>query len=152
MEVDIELLKTRLGPVVSAMKVLLVDDMPMNLDQYRMILLDAGFDRSRIDSANNGLNGLTKLISSTPDLLIADWNMPVMDGYQFVQNLRKHNHLRNVVILMITAESDNDLDKVSPFINSFVRKPATQESIERTILMTVAKKVADPNHPLGKKR
>ena len=147
-KVDIELLKERLKRIVASMKVLLVDDMPMNLDQYRMILLDAGFQRGNIDTANNGLNGLSKLISATPDLLIADWNMPVMDGHQFVQNIRKHSHLNHVVVIMITAESDTDLEKVRPYVNAFLRKPATQDSIEKMILMAVA----DKSHPLGKGR
>ncbi len=150
--IDIGQLKIRLRPLLASMRVLLVDDMVSNLDQYRMILNDAGFSRGNIDTANNGLNGLTKLISSTPDLVIADWNMPIMDGFQFVQNIRKHEHLKSIIIVMITAESDSDLEQVSPYVNAFLRKPATQDSIERMIVTSIAKKVADPAHPLGKPR
>lgn len=143
------LLKQRLRPLFSTMRVLLVDDMATNLDQYRLILADLGFERANVDTAVNGLIGLSKLVKEVPDLIIADWNMPLMDGYQFVKNIRQHKHLDALILTMVTAEHEKDLQEVAPYINAFERKPATTADLEKMIITAVAKKVADPHHPLG---
>jgi hypothetical protein len=50
---------------------------------------------------------------------------------------------------MITAESEADLEEARPYVNAFLRKPVQNHVIEKMILSVVAKRVSDPNHPLG---
>ncbi len=149
--IDYDLLKERLKPVCAKMKVLVVDDMPMNIDSYRSILRKVGIRRENIVSATNGLMAFTVLNSAKPDLVVADWSMPVMDGLSFVKKARENDAFKNLMIVMITAESELDLEKVRDYVNAFLRKPVKNHVIEETILTIIAKKVADPNHPLGKR-
>lgn len=149
--IDYDLLKQRLKPLLSQMKVLVVDDMPMNIDSYRMILMDIGFQREHIHSATNGLKALTSINPVRPDLVLADWNMPVMDGLAFAKKIRENSRYKDLVILMITAESEADLEQARGYVNAFLRKPVKNMVIEKMILSVVAKKLADPNHPIGKR-
>ncbi len=148
--VNFDVLKQRLRPLFSKLKVMLVDDMPANLESYRMAMVEIGIERNNIVTATNGLDALTRLNQAHPDLVLSDWNMPILDGLSFIMKARKMAHFQNKIFIMITAEQDADLEKARPHINAFLRKPATAATIEKMILSVVAKKVADPNHPLGK--
>jgi two-component system chemotaxis response regulator CheY len=146
---DFDAIKKKLSGVFSTMRVMVVDDMPMNLDSYRLILQGLGVQRSNIFSATNGLKAVTSMVSTKPDLILSDWNMPVMDGLTLAKNIRKSSHLDNLILIMITAESEADLEEARPYVNAFLRKPVQNHVIEKMILSVVAKRVADPNHPLG---
>lgn len=146
--IDYSALQLKLRPILSNLKVLIVDDMPTNIDSYRLILLDLGVARENIKTATNGLIAFTSM-SSHPDLILADWNMPVMDGLAFSKKVREYPVHEHRIILMITAEEEADLEKARPYVNAFLRKPATNDTIQKMILSVLAKKVADPNHPLG---
>ncbi len=148
--IDYELLKKRLQPLFAKMKVLVVDDMPMNIDSYRLILRDLGIPRENMHAATNGLKAFTAINSVRPDLVLADWSMPVMDGLTFAKKVRETGRHDNLIILMITAESEADLEQARGYVNAFLRKPVQNHVIEKMILSVVAKKLADPKHPLGK--
>ncbi|MBT3197912.1 MAG: response regulator [Gammaproteobacteria bacterium] len=149
---NFDLIKEKLQPVFASLHVMVVDDMPMNIDSYRLILQGLGIDRGNISAATNGLKALTTINSTRPDLILSDWNMPVMDGLTFAKNLRKTELHKDIVLIMITAESEADLEDARPYVNAFLRKPVQNAVIEKMILSVVAKRVADPNHPMGKKR
>ncbi len=150
--IDYDLLKQKLKPLFSRMKVMVVDDMPMNIDSYRLILMDLGVQRENISSATNGLKAFTQLNGVRPDLVLADWNMPVMDGLTFARQVRDSSRYHDLIILMITAESEADLEQARSYVNAFLRKPVQNGVIEKMVLSVVAKKLSDPNHPLGKSK
>ncbi len=150
--VDYQDLKSRLRPIFSKLSVLVVDDMPSNIDSYRIILQEMGISRSNIHTATNGLSAFTKLTSIEPDVVIADWNMPVMDGLDFVKKVRDYERFQDLVILMITAESEADMEHARPYVNAFLRKPATNSTIEHMLLSVLSKRITNPSHPLGMRR
>jgi len=150
--INYDLLKEKLKPLLSRMTLLVVDDMPMNIDSYRMILMELGIPRENIHAATNGLKAFTALNSIKPDLVLADWSMPVMDGLTFAKKVRESKRYKDLLILMITAESEADLEEARGYVNAFLRKPVRNMVIENMILSVVAKKLADPNHPFGKKK
>ncbi len=150
--IDYDLLKQKLKPILAKMRVMVVDDMPMNIDSYRMILMDIGIQRENIFSATNGLKAFTSVNTSKPHLVLADWNMPVMDGLSFAKKIRENSRFADLVILMITAESEADLEQARAYVNAFLCKPVQNAVIEKMILSVVAKKLADPNHPMSKLR
>ena len=61
---DFDAIKKKLSGVFSTMRVMVVDDMPMNLDSYRLILQGLGVQRSNIFSATNGLKAI--IVLETP--------------------------------------------------------------------------------------
>lgn len=85
--------------------VLTVDDSRTMRDMLRMALAEAGF---RVVQAEDGLHGLDVLKAEQPQVVITDINMPRMDGFGFIEAVRKDNAYRAVPILVLTTESDDD--------------------------------------------
>ncbi len=73
-------------PMDNSKTVLIVDDASLVRLFYRSILEASGF---QVEEALNGLEAFEKLQSVTPDLLIVDVNMPQMDGFTFLSQLRQ---------------------------------------------------------------
>jgi len=103
-------------------KILVVDDEVdiVNTVQYRLKACD--FD---VITANNGKEGLEKVINEKPDLVLLDINMPVMDGHEMLERLRSRPDLRNIPVIMLTAYSDRrDISKAADLgIEHYVTKP-----------------------------
>ncbi|CAK0759221.1 Chemotaxis protein CheY homolog [Azospirillaceae bacterium] len=85
-------------------KVLTVDDSRTMREMVSFTLRGAGYD---VVEANDGQHALTVLSSNKVDLVIADLNMPVMDGLTLIRKLRAMPNYRTMPILMLTTESDD---------------------------------------------
>jgi two-component system chemotaxis response regulator CheY len=72
-------------------------------DMLKLTLTGAGF---RVVQAYDGAHGLEVLEKEKPDLIVTDINMPVMDGFGFIENVRKKNVHRVTPILVLTTEID----------------------------------------------
>jgi two-component system, chemotaxis family, chemotaxis protein CheY len=83
--------------------VLTVDDSQTIRDLLRLTLSQAGF---RVVQANDGAEGLQVLEAERPDLVVTDINMPVMDGFGFIEGARKLDAHRSTPILVLTTEGD----------------------------------------------
>ena len=83
--------------------VLTVDDSRTMRDMLRLALSDAGY---RVVQAVDGLHGLEVLADETPDVIVTDINMPRMDGFGFIEGVRRSERHRAVPILVLTTESD----------------------------------------------
>jgi len=92
--------------VISMSKVVLtVDDSRTMRDMLRMALSAAGYS---VIQAEDGIHGLEVLAeSSKPDVIITDINMPRMDGFGFIENVREDDAYRAVPILVLSTESDD---------------------------------------------
>ena len=92
-----------------------------------------------IFEAENGKEALFKMFTQDIDFIITDWNMPEMNGLDFVKAIRRVPDFDNVPILMITSRSDKHdiLDAMKAHVNDYVIKPYTiqvlKEKIERLI-------------------
>ena len=85
--------------------VLTVDDSRTMRDMLLMALTDAGF---RVLQAVDGLHGLEMLeTEDSPDVIITDINMPRLDGFGFIQGVRRDARHRATPILVLTTESDS---------------------------------------------
>jgi two-component system chemotaxis response regulator CheY len=84
-------------------RILTVDDSRTMRDMLRMALEDAGF---HVTQAEDGAEGLEVLKDAAPDVIITDINMPRLDGFGFIEGVRKDERLRAVPILVLTTESD----------------------------------------------
>ena len=85
--------------------ILTVDDSRTMRDMLRMALVDAGF---RVVQAEDGLHGLDVLREEQPQVVITDINMPRMDGYGFIEEVRADPRHRAIPILVLSTETDAD--------------------------------------------
>jgi two-component system cell cycle response regulator DivK len=86
--------------------VLLVDDCPDTRTIYRLCLQFAGFD---VVEAATGLEGLHHAIEASPDVILMDLSMPVMDGWEAVRHLRADDRTSGIPIALLTCSTLNDL-------------------------------------------
>ena len=108
---------------MSNSKLLLVDDEPLNLKLYDKMLKDHDF---QIITATNGQDCLDKVREHFPDLILLDWNMPVMDGIEALEILKKDEATKDIPVLMITGvmTSSEDLAfAMSVGASDFLKKP-----------------------------
>ena len=82
--------------------VLTVDDSRTMRDMLRIALSSAGYE---VLQAEDGQHGLEVLASARPDVIITDINMPRLDGFGFIEGVRRDARLRAVPILVLSTES-----------------------------------------------
>ncbi len=83
--------------------ILTIDDSRTMRDMLMLALTDAGF---RVVQAVDGVHGLEVLGAETPDVVITDINMPRMDGFGVIENVRRDERHRATPILVLTTEGD----------------------------------------------
>ncbi len=83
-------------------RILIIEDDPGSRELVKYLLESAGYSTLL---ANEGATGVRMAIDDTPDLLICDLQMPVMNGFQVVQTLREYPLWRRVPIIAVTAFS-----------------------------------------------
>jgi two-component system chemotaxis response regulator CheY len=83
--------------------ILTVDDSRTMRDMLRMALAEAGFT---VVQAEDGQHGLDVLQGARPDVIITDINMPRLDGFGFIEGVRRDPRHRALPILVLTTESD----------------------------------------------
>ncbi|MCP4649520.1 MAG: response regulator [PVC group bacterium] len=81
-------------------KVLVIDDEPAMLEVLKQHLKRDGYDPI---TASNGENGLQKVKTEQPDLIILDIMMPRLDGYTFVQKVKYNNAITPIPIIVLTG-------------------------------------------------
>lgn len=87
-------------------KILAVDDSASIRAMVVFTLKAQGFD---VTEAVDGQDGLNKAQADSFDLIISDVNMPIMNGIEFVGNVRKEENYKYTPILMLTTESGTDM-------------------------------------------
>ena len=122
------------------LSILVVDDMKsMRLTVRKMLKsLDIG---TNLLFAENGRDGLKILNNSACDLAIIDWNMPVMNGIEMLENIRKQPALRDMPVIMVTAEAERDIvsEVAEVEVDGYLLKPLTLESLDSKIKAVVAR-------------
>jgi len=109
------------------------------------ILLGIGFT---VIEAANGLEAMEVIKKEKVDLALVDWNMPDMNGYEFIQEVRKDNAYKNMLMMMVSTETS--ISKVAEALeagaNEYIMKPFNKEMIlEKLALMGInVSKVKSP--------
>jgi two-component system chemotaxis response regulator CheY len=110
-------------------RALVIDDSRAMRRIVSSILEGIGFE---VRGAGNGREGLNVLDEGwIPDLATVDWNMPVMDGLQFVSAVRSNPAWRSVTIMMVTSESEHTqiVRALAAGAHEYVIKPFTADAI-----------------------
>ena len=91
--------------------------------------------------AGNGREGLDRLAAGPVDLVITDWNMPEMNGIDFVRNLRATEQGKSVPILMVTtnAAKDDIVEALRAGVNNYIVKPFTPDTFKEKIEAVTAR-------------
>lgn len=115
------------------MNILVVDD---STAMRKIIINTLGkteLKRAKITEAATGKEGLDKFFDGNFSLILSDWNMPEMDGLEFITKVRRVD--TKVKIIMITTEGTfGKLDTaLESGVDDYVTKPFTAETLERKI-------------------
>ena len=117
------------------MRAIVIDDSRAMRTILRQALTPRGFD---VIEAANGREALTRLASAgTVDLALVDWNMPEMNGYDFVKSVRTDHGRDAMRIVMVTTETEmTQMSKaLDAGANEYVMKPFTAEVINEKLML-----------------
>lgn len=112
------------------MPILIVDDYKTMLRIVRNLLQKLGF--SDIDEAMDGTDALAKMKGRRYGLVISDWNMQPMTGYELLQKVRADEALKATPFVMVTAESkvENVVAARQAGVNNYIIKPFSAEVLK----------------------
>jgi len=83
-------------------KILLVEDNEMNRDMLSRRLIKKGFE---VVMAVDGQKGLDMATSESPDIILLDMSLPVMDGWEVARNLKADDALKSIPVIALTAHA-----------------------------------------------
>jgi two-component system, chemotaxis family, chemotaxis protein CheY len=122
---------------MSEIRTLIVDDSSVMRKIVERALRQAGLDdRLVVHEAGSGAEGLEVLKRSQVDIILSDINMPVMDGLEFLRQLKAQNLAQGVPVIMITTESSEEHVKQAIQCGAvgYIRKPFTAEQVKERVL------------------
>lgn len=121
-------------------KILCVDDDPITLMLCKMVITKASFSNEIVTAKNgqealNFFDTLKTTITTKPQLIFLDLNMPVMDGWEFLEGFNSLEfsdfHNTKVIILSSTIDpADLEKSKKYPMVIDFLSKPISKEMLE----------------------
>ncbi|MEE4356144.1 MAG: response regulator [Desulfococcaceae bacterium] len=115
--------------------VLVVDDSSVMRTMIIKTMKMSGLPVGTIHQAANGKEGLELLRQNWIDLVIADINMPVMNGEEMIDEILAHPETRDVSIIVISTEgSDTRIERLQHKGAAFVHKPFTPENIRDMVI------------------
>ncbi|HEX8903179.1 response regulator [Vitreimonas sp.] len=120
-------------PAASSIRVLVVDDQLTMRALVRSALQQIGF--TDVNEAPDGEEGLKTLVTKGAHLVISDYNMPKMDGLDFLRAIRSHEPTKKTAFIMLTGRSDKELvQRAIQFgVNNYLTKPFTTASLKQKI-------------------
>jgi two-component system chemotaxis response regulator CheY len=116
-----------------SMQILVVDDYSTMIRIIRNLLKQLGFEN--IDDASDGSAALDKMRAKKYGLVISDWNMEPMSGYDLLREVRADPNLATTPFIMITAESktENVISAKKAGVNNYIVKPFNAATLKAKI-------------------
>ncbi len=123
---------------MAELKILAVDDSPTMRRIIINTLKRAGYND--VVEATDGKDAIAKLKVEPITFVITDWNMPEMDGLEFVTTLRSSTQFKGLPILMVTTRSvkDDIVEALKAGVNNYIVKPFTPETLKQKIEQILA--------------
>jgi len=115
------------------MKALVIDDSKAMRIILKQIMQSLG---GTVEEAGNGKEGLEKLKTiAKPDIVLVDWNMPEMNGLDFVRAVRANPSYRQLPLMMVTTETESSQmgKALAAGANEYVMKPFTKDVIQEKL-------------------
>lgn len=121
--------------MLASIKILIVDDQPHMRKVLTAML--SGLGATKLFVAVDGAAALAKIVDDPPDLILVDWDMPLMDGLQFIQQVRAPGRFPfpDIPIIMLTghAEKWRVVEAARLGVHEFLMKPVSTASIAERI-------------------
>ena len=119
--------------VDTTIPVLVVDDYKTMIRIIRNLLKQLGFDD--VDEATDGTEALAKMKARKYGLVISDWNMEPMTGYELLKEVRSDPGLSRTPFIMVTAESktENVIAAKKAGVNNYIVKPFNAQTLKGKI-------------------
>jgi len=117
-------------------RALIVDDSCVMRKIVERALRQAGIDPLVVLEAGSGIEGMDVLKGQQVDLILSDINMPMMDGLEFLRQIRAGQLAPNVPVVMITTESSEEhvRQAIQAGAQGYIRKPFTGEQVKERVL------------------
>jgi two-component system, chemotaxis family, chemotaxis protein CheY len=117
----------------SNLKLLVVEDREVMLKIIRRLLVQLGY--SDIDLAVNGVKALEQIRANTYDLILSDWNMDEMSGFELLKHVRADPKTAATPFILITAEAkhENVIAAKAAGANGYILKPFKLDMLQNTI-------------------
>ncbi len=114
-------------------KILVVDDFSTMRRIVKNLLRQLGY--INIEEAEDGAQAYSKLKNGGFGFVISDWNMPNMDGLGLLKKIRSDEELKDIPVLMVTAEAEKDkvVTAIQAGVNNYIVKPFTGEVLKEKI-------------------
>ena len=128
-------------------RVLLVDDYPDAREMYSEYLEFSGFD---VVEAGNGMEALQRAVDTTPDIILMDLSLPVMDGWEATRRLKADQRTKAIPVVALTGHALAGISEGAKQAgcDAFVTKPCLPEDLVREI-----RKILDrPSSSIAKAR
>ena len=132
---------TRIGPTWrgrdmdarKTLKLLIVEDREVMLKIIRRLLVQLGY--AQVDEAANGLHALEKIGQTRYDLILSDWNMDGMSGFDLLKAVRADPATQHTPFILVTAESkhENILAARAAGASGYLVKPFKLDMLEKTL-------------------
>lgn len=106
---------------------LVVEDEPASRELLRLLLVSAGH---KVQWASDGMEGYLLALTSSPDIVLCDLQMPVVDGFELLHRLRADPLLREKIVIAVTALSmPGDIGRLlNAGFDGYVTKPIAPET------------------------
>jgi DNA-binding response OmpR family regulator len=119
-------------------RVLVIDDSPTITKVVQLVLTKAGYE---VQTAPDGEAGLATVRASRPDLILLDFVMPKMNGYQFCRELTADPKLRDIPVILMSAKGDQVGERFVKVMGivDYITKPFSPEAITAVVQHTVGK-------------
>ncbi len=115
-------------------KILIVDDSPTMIGIMLNTLNKAGYNS--VETAENGKDALEKLAADpTINIILTDWNMPVMSGFELLTAVKADPKLKSLPVIMVTSRSvkEDILMAIKSGAKDYVVKPFTIDAIKQKL-------------------
>ncbi len=119
-------------------RVLVIDDSPTIVRVVQLVLTKAGFE---VASAPDGEAGLASAREKLPDLILLDFVMPKMNGYQVCRELAEDERLREIPVVLMSAKGDQVGERFVKVMGivDYITKPFSPEAITAVVQHTISK-------------
>jgi two-component system chemotaxis response regulator CheY len=125
--------------MANPLRFLVVDDFSTMRRIVRNLLKESGF--SEADEAEDGVVALQKLRNGTFDFVVSDINMPNMNGFQLLAEIKKDEKLKHIPVLMVTAEARKEdiVLAAQQGAAGYIVKPFTKATLEDKLIHILKK-------------
>lgn len=119
------------------MPILIVDDYKTMLRIVRNLLKQLGFEN--VDEATDGQMALAKVKEKQYGLIISDWNMEPMSGFELLTRLRAAEETKALPFIMVTAESktDNVIAAKKAGVSNYIVKPFNADTLKQKMIAVI---------------